>query len=246
MEPAKEVPDLLAKYQTDEPHEKGTSWRPGTISVKVDVLKFSNLQACTWLNLTIWQMLGREKTPTKIGSMVGQMIDLTAPDFRSARLGGPPWMQGLVRDREQLEEQLDELLEVVERLHTGESKSKTSTKSEKANMEDQNHLQTDRLIFVEYFEIYKKYRQPGAGRQPMRMLLNLIPQIVGREPASEEPRAVCVLSPARSDTAKANKGRTDCEIEQALARSYAANGFEVYVQGNRADEGKSTVLGREV
>ena len=150
------------------------------------------------------------------------------------------WIQELLRDQYQYDDddQTISLREVCQALFT------TSGAPRAILSESRQELEVDTFVFIDNFEIYHTYRERGAGVSPMRMFLNMIPQVVGRAAGSEEPVTAYLLCRARSASVKINRKKTDVEVEQALARTYRRNNFEVWLQGDPTVEDSLTVMGR--
>jgi hypothetical protein len=112
--------------------------------------------------------------------------------------------------------------------------------------DSRQEFEVDTFVFVDNFEIYHTYRERGAGVSPMRMFLSMLPQVVGRAAGSEEPETACLLCPARSASVKVNNKKTDAEVEEALARTYRRNNFDVWLQGDPGVDNSLTIMGRAV
>jgi hypothetical protein len=110
----------------------------------------------------------------------------------------------------------------------------------------QQELSSDRFAFINNYEIYEACRVKSAGRQPMGMFLDLLPQVLGAEGRGDAPRVPCLLSPARSADAKIDIGKTDLEVEHGLIKVYQKNDFEVWLQADPAEADGITIMGRMV
>ena len=74
----------------------------------------------------------------------------------------------------------------------------------------QDELTFDRFVFIDTIEMDGPYYLPGCGRQPLRMILALLPQVLG---AGE---ATCVLSPARLEQDELRSNRMSTADAQTL------------------------------
>ena len=80
----------------------------------------------------------------------------------------------------------------------------------------------------------------------MKILLDFLPEVVGRDDGSEQPTATCFLSPARDGKVKIDNNKTDVQVEAGLKRAYGVNGYEVWIQGDPKVENSVTIMGRAV
>jgi hypothetical protein len=111
-------------------------------------------------------------------------------------------------------------------------------------------LDSETVVIIHHFELYPGYRVHGAGVSPMRLSLNLIPQIVERDAESGQPRTVCLLSPARSESAEMKKEKKqdlmEVRAEHKLIRTFGRNNFRAWLQGDPDVEGSLTVMGKVI
>ena len=210
--------------------------RSGLLKVEVEVQDHGDYESTKRLEVAIYQRLGRAKEYTEIGFIVAFVVDERMKQTKKTE----SWIQELVQDQYQYDDddQTRPLREVCQALFT------TSGAPRAILSESRQELEVDTFVFIDNFEIYHTYRERGAGVSPMRMFLNMIPQVVGRAAGSEEPVTAYLLCRARSASVKINRKKTDVEVEQALARTYRRNNFEVWLQGDPTVEDSLTVMGR--
>ena len=231
---------MQRKFVREEELKASGARRSGTLRVEIEVQEYDPYEACTRLEVTISQKVGRDKGYTEIGYMVAFLVDKTTA-AKTKKSKSALWVQELLQQDDELDrDQTHQLREISRALFnkSGAIKAKLHAWSEE--------LSSERFVFVDVFQLYDAYRRKGAGRQPMRMFLQLLPQVLGTEGGDEEAATPCILSPGPSADVKIKNGKSTVEIEAALIKPYETNGFGVWLQGNPEVEDSLTVMGRLV
>ena len=110
----------------------------------------------------------------------------------------------------------------------------------------QEQLTFDRFVFIDTIEMDGPYYLPGCGRQPLRMILAMLPEVLGTGAA-----ATCVLSPARleqdPDQKTVENDYSNAEVESKLINFYQTHGgFQIWHQRSAEVEEEPTFMGRTI
>lgn len=227
--------------------EEELETRSGTLRIEIEVQAYEPYEACTRLEVNISQRLNRAKKYTNIGYMVGFLVDKTttskikqSKSKSKSKSKVALWVKELLRQEEQLEEdQTHQVREISRALFNKTGGVRATLRAHR------DELSAERFLFIDVFMLYDAYRQRGAGRQPMRMFLQLLPLVLGAE-EGESADVPCILSPGASEDVTIENGKSVVEIETALIRSYERNDFEIWLQGDPDVENSLTVMGRMV
>ena len=95
-------------------------------------------------------------------------------------------------------------------------------------------------MFIDTLMLYKEYQEiSGAGRQPMRMILGLLPSVL-----DDDERVPCILRPCHCNGVEVDNDYDAGTIEAKLKNSYAKNGFVLMYQKKKRNLDDITVMGR--
>lgn len=222
--------------------------RSGTLQVKVELDEYEPYEACRRLEVTVSQKVGHAGKWTEIGYMVAFLVDneIKAPGKKGKKSRTGLWVDELLRQNDLEGDDPDD----PDQTHGVREASRvlfTKTGTVRVQLRQyQEQLSSNRFVFIDTYEIYEAYRVKGAGQQPMTMFLTLLPQVLGTEGQEDAPQFPCLLSPARSASAKVDNGKSDLEVEKALIKAYQKNDFEVWLQADPDEPDGITIMGRMV
>jgi hypothetical protein len=233
---------LEDKLQSTDPK------RAGTLQVKVGIDEYESYETCRRLEVTASQRLGRARKWTEIGYMVAFLVD---KEIKTPRKNGRKGRTGLWIDELVKQDDLEgDDPDDPDQTHGVREASRvlfTKTGTVRARLKKyQQELSSDRFVFIDTYKIYEAYRVKSAGRQPMRMFLDLLSQVLATEGEEDAPQVPCLLSPARSADAKIDNGKSDLEVEKGLIKAYQKNNFEVWRQSDPAEADVITIMERMV
>ena len=98
---------------------------------------------------------------------------------------------------------------------------------------------SDTFVVIDTLHLYDEHVVSGAGRQPMRMTLEMLPQVV-----NDDEEVPCILRPCHIQGTDFGNGYTAEQIEAKLMGSYSRNRFEVWFQKNHEKDEEISVMGK--
>lgn len=218
-------------HSREQTYDAPGARREGMLRVDAEVQTHEGYNSLHRLEVGINRKLGREKEYTEIGFMVAWIVDkkVKQPQKKKAL-----WIEELLEQNDAFDSDgTHGLREACQYFYakSGTPRAKLSSVHEK--------LACDKFVYIDYYELYGTYRTKGAGTQPMRLLLELLPKILQKEEGEIVP---VMLPPARSESAELNHGRSNADVEAGVIRAYQRNDFEVWIHGRV--EGGVTYMGR--
>lgn len=221
----------------EEPVQVAKGGRKGTVKVEIQLGEYTSYKSCKRIDVDIFQKPERARGWSHIGFLIGAYVD---KDLKRAsnKTSTPLWVEELLQQDDQTKK--DDMYEL--RRITRFIFNKTGDVSDKFGHVS-HELTSNAFVFIDTYKLYTQFRIRGAGVQPMRMLLDLLPQVLGEADQVEIP---CILEPAHSAGTVIDNGMSSVEIEAKLMKSYRKSGFDVWVQGDPEDDSSMSVMGRTV
>jgi hypothetical protein len=238
----------VQEFVIEDKLQTSDSKRAGTLQVKVELDDYEPYEACRRLEVTISQKLGRARKWTEIGYMVAFLVDkrIKAQGKNGKKDRTGLWIDELMKQDDLEGEDPDE----ADQTHgVGEASRVlfTKTGTVRAQLKKyQQELSSERFVFIDNYEKYAAHHVKGSGQQPMKMFLELLPQVLSTEGQEDAPQVPCILSPARSASVEMDNAKTDLEVEKGLIKAYQKNDFDVWLQADPDEENGITIMGRMV
>ena len=232
----------------EEPREVHGEEQAGMIQIKIDVEPYRSYRCCTKLDATISRKLTHKLEPTEIGGMVAFIMDKNVK-AAPQKANTAAWIKELLQRGDMKAHDGERDL-----THGVREAVQTLYDTETGMVEDfvrayEDKLIADRIVFIDTFEIDKPYYLKGCGRQPLRMILGMLPQVLGT--GVNEGRASCLLSPARLEQEPEKRtvqnNYSNAQVESKLISFYQTyGGFQVWSRRSVADGDEPTFMGRSI
>ena len=201
----------------------------GYLELAVQVQSYTNYQSLRRLEVDIKLKFGKERKKN-IGYIVGFLVD------KSNRC----WIDELLYQDNRGDDDLTaELRTIIREVYCKTDKPRAKV-SHFAGL-----VSHEKLLFTDIICLKEGYRSQGVAKAVLPMFHNLVGQLASPATPNTQPRAIALLSPAKSSAVERNNGKDEIEAERGLIRAYMqGSDYHVLIHGPEDKPGSITVMGR--